>query len=75
MPICTICHNSGNNGRNYTKFGAQGDLEAPFETSYFDLGVISRDLAVTFSVFQKLWRKWKLTQKLLGLEWCNLAKS
>ena len=52
-----------------------GNLEASFETSYFDLGVMSRDLAVIFSVFQKLWRKWTLAQKLLGLEWCNLAKS
>ena len=75
MPICTKCHNFGNNGRNYTKFGAQGNLEAPFETSYFDIGVMSRDLAVTFSVFQELWRKWTLAQKLLGLEcviWRNL---
>ena len=35
----------------------------------------SRDLSVTFSVFKKLWRKWTLAQNLLGLEWCNLAKS
>ena len=41
----------------------------------FDLGVTSHDLFVTFTVFQNLWRKWTLAQKLLGLEWCNLAKS
>ena len=50
-------------------------IEAPFELSYFELGVTSRDLTMPFSVFQKLWRKWALAQKLLGLEWCNLAKS
>ena len=69
--MCTICHNFGNNGRNYTKFGAKGT----FELSYFGLGVTSRDLSVTLSVFQKLWRKWTLAQNPLGLEWCNLAKS
>ena len=63
-PICTICHNSGNNGRNYTNCGAQGNLQAPFELSYFDVDVTSRGLSVTFSVFQKLWRKWTLAQKL-----------
>ena len=50
-------------------------MGAPSIFLYFDLGVTSHDLFVTFTVFQKLWRKWTLAQKLLGLEWCNLAKS
>ena len=28
-PICTTCHNFGNNGRNYTTFGAKGTLRPP----------------------------------------------
>ena len=43
--------------------------------TWCDLGVTSRDLSVTYTVFQKLWRKWTLSQKLLGLEWYNLGKS
>ena len=70
------CGNSGNNGRNCTIFGAQGDLGRPFDFSTFDLGVTSRDLSMTFkTVFLKIWRKWTLAPKLLGLEWCNLGKS
>ena len=41
------CHNSGNNSRNCTIFGAQEDLGCPFDFSYFDLGVKSGDLSMT----------------------------
>ena len=73
--IFSKCRNSGNNGRNCTIFGAQGDLGRPFDFSTFDLGVTSRDLSMTLPVLKKIWRKWTLAPKLLGLEWCNLGKS
>ena len=38
MPICTICHNFGNNDRNYTKFGAKGTLRPP--SSYHTLSLV-----------------------------------
>ena len=41
----------------------------------FDLGVTSRDLSMTLTVFKRILRKWTLAPKLLGLEWCNLGKS
>ena len=68
MSFFSKCHNSGNNGRNCTIFGAQGDLGRPFDFSRFDLGVTSRDLSMTLPVFKKIWRKWPLAPKLLGLE-------
>ena len=73
--IFSKCHNSGNNGRNCTIFGAQGDLGRPFDFSTFDLGVTSRDLSMTLPVFFLFLGKWTLAPKLLGLEWCNLGKS
>ena len=45
--IFSKCRNSGNNSRNCTIFGAPEDLGCPFDFSYFDLGVMSRDLAMT----------------------------
>ena len=42
---------------------AQRDLGRPFDFSTFDLGVTSRDLSITLTVFQKIWRKWTLGQK------------
>ena len=46
-------HNSGNNGRNCTIFGAKGDLGCPFDFSYFDLGVIWCNIGInhTFADF------------------------
>ena len=73
VPFFSKCRNSGNNGRNCTIFGAQGDLGRPFDLLYFDLGVTSHDIFVTFTVFQKLWRKWTLAQNLLGLELLGLG--
>ena len=52
MPFSSKCHNSGNNGRNCTIFGAQGDLGRPFDFSTFDFGVTSRDLSMTLTVFK-----------------------
>ena len=46
----------------------------PSDLSYFDLGVTSRDLSMTLTVFFN-GRKCALAPKLLGLEWCNLGKS
>ena len=43
-----------NISRNCTKFEAQGGHGCPFDFSYFDLGVTSHDIFVTFTVFQKL---------------------
>ena len=43
--------------------------------SYFVLGVTSRDLSMTVTLFLKFGRKWTVAPKLLGLEWCNLGKS
>ena len=40
-----------------------------------DLGVMPRNLYMTFSFLTKYWRTWTLALKLLGLEWCNLGKS
>ena len=51
----------------------RGDLVRPFDFSTIDLGVTSRDLSMTLTVF--FLRKWTLAPKLLGLEWCNLGKS
>ena len=51
-PFFSKCRNSGNNGRNCTIFGAQGDLGCPFNSPYFDLGVTSRDLYMTLTVFK-----------------------
>ena len=56
-------------------FGAQGNLGRPFDSSTFDLGVTSRDLSMTLTVFKRILRKWTLAPTLLGLEWCNLGKS
>ena len=39
--------------RNCTIFGAQGDLGRPFDFSTFDLGLTSRDLSMTLTVFKK----------------------
>ena len=75
MPFFSKRCNSGNNARNCTIFGAQGDLGRPFDFRTFDLGVTSRDLSVTLTVLKKIWRKWTLAPKLLELEWCNLGKS
>ena len=76
VPFFPKCRNSGNNGRNCTIFGAQGDLGRPFGFSTFDLGVTSRDLSMTLPVLGLFFlRKWTLAPKLLGLEWCNLGKS
>ena len=50
-PTLRKCRNSGNNGRNCTIFGAQGDLGRPFDFSTFNLGVTSRDLSMTLTVF------------------------
>ena len=36
------------NSRNCTIFGAEEDLGCPFNFAYFDLGVTSRDLSMTF---------------------------
>ena len=49
--IFLTCRNSGNNGRNCTIFGTHGDLGRPFDSSTFDLGVTSRDLSMTLTVF------------------------
>ena len=51
MPFFSKCPNSGNNGRNCTIFGAQGDLGRPYDFYTFDLGVTSRDLSMTLTVF------------------------
>ena len=51
VPFFSKCRNPGNNGRNYTIFGAQGDYGRPFDFSTFDLGVTSRDLSMTLTVF------------------------
>ena len=50
VPFFSTCRNSGNNGRNCTIFGAQGDLGCPFDFFTFDLGVTSRDLSMTLTV-------------------------
>ena len=68
VPFFSKCRNFVNNSRNCTKFEVQGDHGCPFDFWYFDHGVTSHDLFVTFTVFQKLWRKWTLAQKLLVLE-------
>ena len=47
VPFFSKCRNSGNNSRNCTIFGAQKNLGCPFNFVYFDLGVTSRDLAMT----------------------------
>ena len=52
MPFFSKCRNSGNNGRNCTIFGAQGDLGGPFDFSRFGLGVTSRDLSMALPVLQ-----------------------
>ena len=75
VPFFSKCRNSGNNGRNCTIFGAQGDLGRPFDFSRFGLGVTSRDLSMTLPVSQTFLCKCPLAPKLLGLEWCNLGKS
>ena len=75
VPFFSKCRNSGNNGRNCTIFGAQGDLGRPFDFSTFDLGVTSRDLSMPLTVLKKNWGKWTLAPKLLGLEWCHFGKS
>ena len=41
-------------GRNCTIFGAQEDLGRPFNFSYFDLRVKSRDLSMTLTFFFNL---------------------
>ena len=51
------CRNSGNNGRNCTIFGAHGDLRCPFDLSYVDLCMTSRDLSVILTFFKKILRK------------------
>ena len=53
-----------NNSRNCTIFSAQEDLGCPFDLLYFDLGVTSCDLSMTFTVLKKNGRKWTLTPKL-----------
>ena len=50
VPFFSTCRNSGNNGRNCTIFGTQGDIGRPFDFSTFDLGVTSRDLSMTLTV-------------------------
>ena len=70
MTCASKCRNFVNNSRNCTKFEAQGG----HDFLYFDL-LTSHDLIVTFTVVQKLWRKWTLAQKLLVLECCNFGKS
>ena len=52
--IFSKCRNFVNNSRNCAKYEAQGDHGCPFDCCYFDLGVTSHDLFVTFTVFQKL---------------------
>ena len=75
VPFSSKCRNFVNNSRNCTKFEAQGNLGCFFDFSYFDLDVTTRDLSLTLTgVFFLIWRKWTLTPKLLGLEWCNLGK-
>ena len=51
----------------------RGTLGAP-SIFLLDLGVTSRDLSMALTVFKRIWRKWTLAPKLLGLEWCNLGK-
>ena len=64
--IFSKCRNSGSNGRNCTIFGAQGDLQCPFDSSYFDLGVTSRDLSMTLTVFKQIWRKGDVSTETVG---------
>ena len=64
VPFFSKCRNSGNNRRNCTIFGAQGDLGPPFDFSTFDLGVTSRDLPMTLPVLNFVLRKWTLAPKL-----------
>ena len=47
--IFSKCRNFVNNSRNCTKFDVHGELGCPFEFSYFDLGVTSRDLSMTLT--------------------------
>ena len=47
VPFFSKFRYSGNNSRNCTIFGAQEELGDPFNVSYFDLGVTSRDLSMT----------------------------
>ena len=49
-------------------------LGCPFDLSYFDLGVTSRDRSMTLIIFLKFGHQWTLSPKLLGLEWFNLGK-
>ena len=75
VPISFKCRNFVNNSWNCTKFEALGELGCPSDLSYFDLGVTSRDLSMTLTVFFLNWAKWTLALKLLGLELWNLGKS
>ena len=51
VPIYSKCCNFVNNSWNCTKFEAQGDRLCPSDLAYFDLGVTSRDLSMTLTVF------------------------
>ena len=51
VPIFSKCYDFVNNTRNCTKFEAQGELGCPFDFSYFDRGVTSRDLSMTVTFF------------------------
>ena len=64
-----VCHlfskycNFVNNSWNCTK--AQGDLGCPFDYSYFDLGVTSRDLSMSLTVLLHLGARYTDTLVLL----------
>ena len=75
VPFFSKCRNFVNNSRNCTKFEVQGDHGCPFDSWYLNLDVTKHhDLFVTFTIFQKLWRKWTLAQKCWfwnGVIWGN----